>query len=234
MNTAYRLHYAPDNASLIVRLVLDELGQPFETALVDRGAQTQRSAAYLALNPNGLIPVLETPDGPIFETAAICLWLADRHQALFPAPASAQRGAALKWLFFTSNTLHAALRMLFYPEKYIGPDPRDQARLSLQLRENLHGHLRMLDALTATCPPWLGAETPSLLDLYIPACLRWLALYPKGQTGWFQLSDTPHLHALAARTEGRPSVRRAIDVEGLGPLPFTRPMYATPPEGSAT
>ena len=85
MTPRYRLHYAPDNASLIIRLALEELGQAYETTLVNRQAQVQRSAAYRALNPNGLIPVLETPDGPMFETAAILLWLADRHGALAPS-----------------------------------------------------------------------------------------------------------------------------------------------------
>ncbi|MCB2144531.1 MAG: glutathione S-transferase N-terminal domain-containing protein, partial [Rhodobacteraceae bacterium] len=66
----YVLHYAPDNASLIVRLVLTELNQPFETALVDRRVRAQDGAAYRALNPNGLIPALETPGGAIFETGA--------------------------------------------------------------------------------------------------------------------------------------------------------------------
>lgn len=60
MTTAFRLHYAPDNASLIVRLTLEQLGLEYETVLVDRSRQGQRSAAYLQMNPNGLIPVLET------------------------------------------------------------------------------------------------------------------------------------------------------------------------------
>ncbi|NBT31105.1 MAG: glutathione S-transferase, partial [Rhodobacteraceae bacterium] len=80
-----RLHYAPDNASLCVRLALTEMGLPFETILVDRRARGQKAPAYLRLNPNGLIPTLETPDGPIYETAAILLWLADRQGDLFPA-----------------------------------------------------------------------------------------------------------------------------------------------------
>ena len=39
----YRLHYAPDNASLVIRLVLEEMGLPYETVLVDR-ARTRRTA----------------------------------------------------------------------------------------------------------------------------------------------------------------------------------------------
>ena len=71
----YVIHYAPDNAVLIIRLALEQRGLPYHAQLVDRAAQAQRAPAYLALNPNGLIPVLETPQGPLFETAAILLWL---------------------------------------------------------------------------------------------------------------------------------------------------------------
>ena len=84
MSHRLRLHYAPDNASLCIRLALEELGLPYETVLVNRATHAQRSPAYLALNPNGLIPVLETPDGPLFETGAILLWLADTHGGLRP------------------------------------------------------------------------------------------------------------------------------------------------------
>jgi len=52
----YELCYAPDNASLIVRLTLEEMGAPYRTRLIDRSKQEQRSAAYRDLNPRGLIP----------------------------------------------------------------------------------------------------------------------------------------------------------------------------------
>jgi glutathione S-transferase len=64
----YVLHYASDNASLIVRLVLQELGVPYATRLVDRQNAEQRPEAYHALNPAGRIPALETHHGPICET----------------------------------------------------------------------------------------------------------------------------------------------------------------------
>ena len=86
----YTLHYAPDNASLILRLVLDGAGIPYRTALVDRTKRQQDSAAYRALNPTGLVPTLETPLCPISETGAILLWLVDTHQ-LGPGPADPER-----------------------------------------------------------------------------------------------------------------------------------------------
>ena len=231
----YRLHYAPDNASLIVRLALEELGVPYDTVLVDRAARAQRSPAYLALNPNGLIPVLETPVGPIFETGAILLWLADTHGALAPVPNDPPRAAFLKWLFWVSDTLHADLRILFYPENYTGPDAAAQAALRAGIRARLRSHLGLLDAVAAEAPRWLSADRPSVLGLYSACLMRWMALYPKGEDrSWFRLGDTPHLHRLLAALESRASTRAAQAAEGLGATPFTAPSYATPPEGSAT
>ena len=96
MKPEYRLHYAPDNASLVIRLVLEELGQPYETLLVDRRAEAQNSPEYRALNPNGLIPVLETPDGPLFETAQFTL---DRTWRVVEFAAKTARDLpGLRWL----------------------------------------------------------------------------------------------------------------------------------------
>lgn len=231
MTPRYRLHYAPDNASLIIRLALEEMRVPYRTALVNRAANGQSSPAYLALNPNGLIPVLETPNGAIFETGAILLWLADQHGALLPAPNNPLRGDALKWLFFLSNTLHPALRMLFYPEKYVGDDAKDQAHFRKITSQNISDILQKLNTQAA---PWLIGTAPSLLDFYLAACLRWCALYPKGGTDWFNLDQTPALAHLCRMLEQRPSVGAAIQAEGLGPTPFSAPTYANPPEGSAT
>lgn len=228
MITPYRLHYAPDNASLVIRLALEARGLPFEAVLVDRAAREQDSAAYRALNPAGLIPVLETPDGPLFETAAILLWLADRHGGLGPAPDDPARAVFLKWLVFTSNTLHADLRMLFHPEQYVGPEHVDALRAGLIAR--LLRHLALLDRAVAA-PDWPGGG----VEFYLACLLRWMVLYPEGfDRDWFALSDFPALAALCARVEETDAARAATRAEGLGPHPFTDPRTATPPEGTAT
>ena len=234
MTPPYRLHYAPDNASLVVRLALEALRQPYETALVDRAARAQKSPLYLALNPGGLIPVLETPDGPIFETGAILLWLADRHGALAPSPDSPERAGFLKWLFFAANTLHPALRITFYPDQYIGPDAGAQQRLRAHMQTEAATLLDRVEALAATAPPWFAGDDATVLDFYMACLLRWAALYPRGGTGWFSLDGRPALRALAARLETTPHVRAAARAEGLGPTPFSAPHPPTPPEGTAT
>lgn len=229
----YVLHYAPDNASLVVRLALEELHQPYRTALVDRATRAQDSAAYRALNPAGLIPALETPDGAIFETAAILLWLSERHGALAPAPGSAGRAAFLKWLLFTSNTLHADLRLHFYPDRHAGA-PEAVPAFAAATRARIARHLALLDAMAATRPDWFSPDRPSVLTCYVPPLLRWTALYPMDTAGWFDLAAFPALHAIAAAMEARPSARAASAAEGLGATIFTRPSHACPPEGSAT
>ncbi|WP_299847329.1 glutathione S-transferase family protein [uncultured Roseovarius sp.] len=234
MTTRYRLHYAPDNASLIIRLVLEELGQPYKTVLVDRKQRAHKSPDYLRLNPQGLIPVLETPDGPVFETGAILLWLADRHGALAPLVGTPERAPFLKWLFFTANTVHVAMRMTFYPDQYIGPDTQLQRALRCHMQGVLPQHLDALEEMAAQQPGWFGATSPSVLDFYVACLMRWMVLYPQEGSGWFSIGNWPHLKAMAARLEPCGSVQSAIDAEGLGPTPFTAPQYARPPEGSAT
>ncbi|MEM6760218.1 MAG: glutathione S-transferase [Pseudomonadota bacterium] len=235
----YVLHYAPDNASLIVRLVLEELHLPYETRLVDRPARAQDSAAYRAVNPAGLIPALETPHGTLFETAAILLWLADTHSDMAPDAHSPARVPFLSHLFFTSNTLHAQLRMIFYPDKYVGADSAAQAQLRRNLQHNNATVMTLPQGLTLM-NDWVtrrgdaGAARPYVLDYYLACVLRWCALYPRGQTGWFDLNDYPALAALCQALETRPAVHAARAAEGLGPTPFTAPRHPTPPEGHAT
>lgn len=229
----YTLYYAPDNASLVIRLIMTELDVPFETSLVDRVRQDQTSAEYLRVNPHGMIPTLVTPDGPIFETAAIALLLSDRHAGLAPQPNDIDRARYLKWLFSLSNTLHASLRLLFYPEKLVGPD----SKACLEVRTGTQSTIvRYLDTLNDACAlgelSFTGCDV-SVLDYYICVMLRWLALYPVGHSDWFDLSAYPALKQLAQITEHRSAVHTAQAAEGLGPTPFSHPSYATPPEGTA-
>lgn len=220
----YVLHYAPDNASMIVRLALEHTGLPYRTALVDRSVQAQRSPAYLALNPNGLIPALETPDGVMFETTATLLYLSERAPGLMP-DAGAPRAMALKWLAWLGNTLHPAQRMLFYPEQYTHADPE---ALRAPTRHRIQRLLTILsDAQDA---PWLDGA-PSAPTFYLGPLLRWLCIY--GGPAWFDLAAFPRLQSFCAALEQTASMTRTAAAEGLGTHPLTRPSRPNPPEGSA-
>ena len=223
----YTLHYAPDNASLIIRLVLDGAGLPYRTALVDRKSRQQDSAAYRALNPTGLIPTLETPVGPISETGAILLWLADTHH-LGPAPGDPDRPVFLKWLFFLSNSAHADLRQIFYPHQYAPTDAHAGHKEIISARMNRH--FALLDAAAARHPRLFAAATP--LGVYTVTLTRWAALYPDQGPSWFDLAAFPALTALARAQEARVETPVIARAEGLGPHPFTPPAQPHPPEGS--
>ena len=143
----YVLHYFPDTASLAPRMVLAELGVQHRCALIDREAGVLSSPAYRALHPLGQIPALETPDGPMFETAAILLYLADRHPGLAPAPDAPARAAFLSWLFFTSTNIHTTLLQLFYPERTAGEACKDAVLTHAKARMDLY--LATLDTAVA-------------------------------------------------------------------------------------
>lgn len=226
MQPTLRLHYAPDNASLCVRIALEHLGLPYQTTLVNRSLAAQKDPAYLAMNPNGLIPVLETPDGPLFETAAILLWLGDQHPGtMMPACDDPARGPALTWLFWLANTLHPALRMLFYPAQYLPEAPDDLRRTT---RQRLRAILSVLETSNAA---FLDDPKLTLHGCYLGPMLRWAAIYG-GDSTWFSLPDTPRLADFAARLEGQPAVLKCSELEGLGPLCLTNPRPARPTEGS--
>ncbi len=227
MSELLRLHYAPDNASLCVRLALEELGLDYETVLVDRRIRAHKSEAFLTMNPNGLIPVLETAQGPMFETAAIIMWLADCKGTLLPPPDTPARMYALQWMMWLANTLHPTLRSLFYPEQYADGDTGPTHRMA---KQRLQQHLDVLEA--AQTADWLESEEATAQGCYLAPMLRWSKLYGGGPS-WFDLARWPRLLAFAQRSEIRDAAISAARAEGLGPTPFSSPSPCNPPEGSA-
>ena len=218
----YTLHYFPDTASLIVRLVLRELKLPFTELLIDREAGALDSPAYRAMQPLGKIPAMETPDGAMFETAAILLYLSDRHPGLAPAPESPDRAAFLKWFFFTSTNVHPTLLDLFYPDRAAGPESADA--VLTHAHERMQSFLTLLDHMVADDrPEWLSDTRPSLLGYYLAVLIRWLASCPPGSPAHFTSRDFPALHRALAYLETCPAALDAALAEALGPTIFTNP-----------
>ncbi len=116
----YKLFYYPRNASWAPHLVLAEMGLSFELVLVDRKSNEQKSPEYLLLNPSGRIPTLSCENTVIFESAAICLYLCERHpeSGLIPVVGSAERAKFYQWLFYLNSTIQPELMVYFYPQKH--------------------------------------------------------------------------------------------------------------------
>ncbi len=207
------LHRFPDTASLIVEIVLQELDLPYETRLADKNHGATSTPEYRALHPLGLIPVLETPDGPIFETAAILMYLTEiTPNSLAPAPGTPDRAAFLKWLFFTSTNLHTVLLQTFYPARTAGPDSTET--VVEHARAKLRIFLNILNEVAESNPSYLSATAPTVLGYYIAVLMRWI-----GRD--FPSSDYPALHRMLGYLETRPAVQACAAAEDLGAKPFT-------------
>ena len=208
-----KLHHFPGNASMTPHMLLEELGVPYELELVDRTRQAHKSPEYLKLNPNGLIPVLVDGDLVLYETAAICLHLADTHPAAALAPplGSAERAHFYKWLAWLTNTLQATLLVYFYPERWA-----DEAAAIAQVKAHAEAAVgRMLDLLDRQFAshrgPWLLGERFSAVDPYALMLCRWTRGFARPARG------LPHLRPWLERMLARPAVQRTFEQEGLKP-----------------
>jgi glutathione S-transferase len=212
-----QLHYFPSTASMAPHILLEELGVPFELVHVDRMRDAHKRPEYLALNPNGLIPVLIHDGLVLYESAAVCLHLADTHaaSALAPALGTSQRAEFYKWLMWLTNTLQSNLLQYFYPERYLtaaytqavpGVKEAAEARIGPMLDQ--------LDAqVTRSGGPWLLGAQYTAADPYALMLCRWTRNFTQPARA---------RHALGAylqRMLERPAVQRAFATEQL-PKPW--------------
>jgi len=202
-----QLHYFPGNASLIVHLVLEEIGAPFTLEYVDRDQAAHKAPAYLALNPNGLIPVLvddaiRDRDGAplvLYETAAICMHLADTHPgaALLPPLGTPERAHAYKWLAWCTSTLQAALLLYFYPERW-ADDAAGAAVVKAHAETKIGAMLDQIDAeLARRGGPWFFGDAYGVVDPYLFVLCRWTRGFARPARGLSGIA--PWLDRMLAR-----------------------------------
>jgi glutathione S-transferase len=100
----------PMSRGRIVRWMLEEVGESYETVLLDYGT-TMKGADYLAINPMGKVPAIKHGEEVVTETAAICAYLADMFpdKGLAPPCGNPRRGHYYRWLFFAAGPLEAAV-----------------------------------------------------------------------------------------------------------------------------
>src|ERR1700738_4412064 len=99
----------PMSRGRIVRWMLEEIGQPYRTELLDF-ATTMKAPDYLAINPMGKVPAIRHGATVVTEAAAICAYLADAfpQAGLAPPQGHRLRGPYYRWLFFAAGPLEAA------------------------------------------------------------------------------------------------------------------------------
>ncbi|OWW19728.1 glutathione S-transferase family protein [Noviherbaspirillum denitrificans] len=207
-----KLYYYPGNANLAPHMLLEEMGVPYELVLVDRTKDAHHSADYLKLNPNGRIPVLVDGGLVLFETAAICLHLADSYpEAGFaPAVGTKERAHFYKWLVYLTNTLQAELITYFYPERWAEDDDAI-AQVKAHAEAHVGGMLDLLDrTLAENGGPYLRGAKMSAVDPYLFMLSRWTRMMEN------PARNRKHLGAFLRMMAERPAVRRTLEQEGLG------------------
>ena len=159
----------PMSRGRIVRWMLEEVGQPYRTVVLDYGT-TMKAPEYLAVNPMGKVPAVTHRGVTVTECAAICTWLADAWPAAGLAPAldDPKRGTYLRWMFFGAGPLEAAvtaksLNLLA---------PADKAGMA-----GYGSFEQVVDALetavTDSGGPWLLGDRFSALDVYLGSQIGW-------------------------------------------------------------
>lgn len=170
MGEKYILYGCEITRDVVVRMVMDEGGIPYEFRRVDVPAGEQHSAGFLQINPAGVVPALLTPDGQaLFENAAILLYLIEKHELtdFMPWPGDPDRGQFLSQLFFQTNELQAAFKRWFYPHRFSSERAADSKNIRAAAYANLlELWQRVDDKLAGNGPFHLGARL-SLLDFHM-------------------------------------------------------------------
>lgn len=158
----------PMSRGRIVRWMLEEIGQPYDTHLLRWETGETKSADYLAINPMGKVPTLVHDGVIVTECAAICAYLADAfpQAGLAPPSNSPLRGPYYRWLFFGAGPIEQAVGA-----KAINFEPSPEQATSL-------GFGSMTDVQNAieiavTGRAFLVGETFTAADLYLTSQLSW-------------------------------------------------------------
>ena len=190
----------PMSRGRIVRWMLEEVGQPYRTELLDFGT-TMKAPAYLAINPMGKVPALRHGDAIVTESAAICAYLADAfpQAGLAPAPGSRERAAYYRWLFFGAGPVESAVT-----NKAMGFQiPPERAGSSGY--GSLDAVLNALEGALSRAD-YLAGNRFSAADLYVGSQIGWGMQFGT-------IDKRPVFERYAGRINGRPAAIRAREID---------------------
>jgi glutathione S-transferase len=194
------LYTNPMSRGRIARWMLEEVGAPYRTEVVDY-ASTMKGPAYLAINPMGKVPALRHGDAVITETAAICAYLADAfpQAGLAPPPGDRRRAPYFRWLFFSAGPVEAAVS-----NKALGfVVPADRERMMG------YGNFGLVmkaleDAVSRG--PYLTGDSFTAADLYVGSQLGFGMMFGS-------IEKRPAFEQYWQRVSSRPACLRAKELD---------------------
>ena len=190
----------PMSRGRIVRWMLEEVGQPYRTEVLEYGT-TMKAPAYLAINPMRKVPALKHGDAVVTECGAICAYLADAfpQAGLAPALTDKRRGAYYRWMFYAAGCVEPAAwlkAMQFEP-------PEDRRRM---VGYGTMGEV--LDALEGVVSRgnYILGDTFSAADVYLGSQIGWGVQFGT-------LEKRPAFDAYLAHIMSRPAAVRAREID---------------------
>ena len=198
---ALTLYTNPMSGGSIARWMLEEVGQPYDTVVLDYGT-TMKGADYLAINPMGKVPAIKHGDTIVTECAAICAYLADAFPAanLAPPPGDPRRGAYYRWLFYAAGPIEAAMST-----KALGVAvPTDkQGMVGFGTFDAVVG---VMEQVAASARPHILGEQFTAVDVYFGSELGWM-------TQFGMIGKRPAFDAYLATIMSRPAALRAREID---------------------
>jgi glutathione S-transferase len=189
------LFHAPNSRSGAARILLEELGAPYDLHVLNLKKNEQRAPAYLAVNPMGKVPAIRHGDALVTEQPAIFIYLADLfpQAGLAPALGDPLRGPYLRWLAFYGSSFEPAITDLAMKRE---PTPPMMCPYG--------DYDTMLATLTAQlrAGPCLLGERFSAADVLWGTSLGWATMFKL-------VPELPEVMAYIDRVSSRPAARRA-------------------------
>lgn len=188
------LYYSPQSRATGSRILLEELGAPYDLHILNMKADEQRGPAYLAINPLGKVPAIRRGDALVTEQVAIYIYLADLfpEAGLAPALDDPRRGPYLRWIAYYGSSFEPALI-----DKFLKRDAAPPQQLSYSDHETM---LSTLEAQLAS-GPYLFGEQITAADILWGVALHWTM-----QFGLVPQSDV--FVRYCERITSRPAFRR--------------------------
>lgn len=193
------LYTHPMSRGQIVRWMLEEVGQPYETIVLDFES-SMKAPDYLAINPMGKVPAIVHAGKIVTECAAICTYLADTFPSAALAPAIDQRADYYRWLFFAAGPVEAAVTNKAMG--FIVPEGR----------ERMAGYgtfEQVLDTLEAAVsgPAWICGDQFTAADVYVGSQIDW-------GLSFGTIPTRPAFAAYATHLRARPAYKRQKELDG--------------------
>lgn len=195
-----KIYGTPASRAVRTLWIAHELGLAYENIPYSFKGPEIKQPPFLALNPNGAIPVIDDGGFVLWESMAINLYLAKKHgKGLWPATLE-DEARVYQWTLWAANEIEPRIGGWFYHTRMLPEEQRIPAIAAKALAE-LPPRFKVLDAHVAG-RQWLVGDRFSVADLNVAA-----AMLRAPEIG---LSDTPALSAWLERSTARPAARAAL------------------------